>query len=76
MSDDDKEISDLELYDGDVSLVVRGTGELEFVLACGDETSEEYLRGLQIIDYLRFALESEQCRELFLEDRKKREVLN
>ena len=67
MADDDKpvEMGNLDIYEGDVSMVLRANGEVEFLLACEDEESEEYLVSLDMVHYLQFVLESDGCRDLF-----------
>ena len=67
MSDDDEPVNmgNLELYEGDVSVVLRADGEVEFLVACDDEESEEYLVSIYKVRYLQFVLESEECRRLF-----------
>lgn len=64
MSDDDRD-ENLELFEGDISMVVRSDGKVEFIIACDDESSEDYLRSLHLVHYLKFALEDERCKELF-----------
>lgn len=61
----DDEVSNLEIEEGDLSMVIRSDGEVEFLMACEDEESDQYLALLRMIHYLRFVLESPECRELF-----------
>lgn len=67
MNDDEEpvDMGNLELYEGDVSVVLRADGEVEFLVACDDEESEEYLVSIYKVRYLQFVLESEECRRLF-----------
>jgi hypothetical protein len=67
MSDDDEPVNmgNLELYEGDVSVVLRADGEVEFLVACDDEESEEYVISIRKVRYLKFVLESDECQRLF-----------
>jgi hypothetical protein len=69
MSDDDRDdpvdMGNLELFEGDVSMVVRADGEVEFLIASEEEDSEDYLRSLHLVHYLKFVLEDEGCKRLF-----------
>lgn len=63
--DDPVDMGNLELFEGDVSIVVRADGEVEFLIASDDEDSEDYIRSLHVVRYLKFVLNDERCRELF-----------
>lgn len=78
MDDDDKpvEMGNLDIYEGDVSMVLRANGEVEFLLACEDEESEMYLVSLDMVHYLKFVLESGECRDLFEKSLQETQVLN
>lgn len=67
MNDDEDpvDMGNLELFEGDVSMVVRADGEVEFLIASDEEDSEDYVRSLRLVHYLKFVLEDERCRELF-----------
>ena len=67
MSDDDEPVNmgNLELYEGDVSVVLRADGEVEFLVACDDEESEDYYISLRKVRFIQFVLESDECRRLF-----------
>jgi hypothetical protein len=69
MSDDDQDdpvdMGNLELFEGDVSMVVRSDGEVEFLIASDEEGSEDYLRSLHLVHYLKFVLEDGRCKDLF-----------
>jgi hypothetical protein len=65
MDDELPEVESLELQEGDVSVVIRADGEIEFLTAYDDENSAEHATALKIIHFLAFALESEECRALF-----------
>lgn len=67
MADDDDpvDMGNLELFEGDVSMVVRADGEVEFLIASEEEDSEDYIRSLHLVHYLKFVLNDERCRELF-----------
>jgi hypothetical protein len=67
MSDvsDETEDGNLELFEGDLSIVIRSDGGVEFLIAVEDETSEEYQRLFYLMRYLRFALGNEKCMEIF-----------
>ncbi len=69
MSDDDQDdpvdMGNLELFEGDVSMVVRSDGEVEFIIASEEEDSEDYLRSLHLVHYLKFVLEDVRCKEIF-----------
>jgi hypothetical protein len=67
MADDDDpvDMGNLELFEGDVSMVVRADGEVEFLIASEEEDGEDYIRSLHLVHYLKFVLEDERCRELF-----------
>lgn len=63
--EDPVDMGNLELFEGDVSMVVRSDGEVEFLIASEDQEGEEYLRGLYLVHYLKFVLENEKCKKLF-----------
>jgi hypothetical protein len=67
--DDEMEDGDedgrIELFEGDVSMILRADGELEVVVAITDESSEEYSEALRVIELIRFALNSPECHDLF-----------
>lgn len=67
MNDDEEpvDMGNLELYEGDVSVVLRADGEVEFLVACDDEESEEYVISIRKVRYLKFVLESAECQRLF-----------
>lgn len=67
MNDDEDpvDMGNLELYEGDVSMVVRADGDVEFLIASEEEGSEEYLRSLHLVRYLKFVLKDEGCKRLF-----------
>lgn len=68
MADDDEEPTDmgnLELYEGDVSMIIRADGEVEFLIAHEGDESDEYHIALKMVHFLKFALESDACRDLF-----------
>lgn len=69
MRDDDDEepvdMGNLELYEGDVSIVVRADGDVEFLIACEEESGDDYLRCLKLVQFLEFALKDDRCREVF-----------
>lgn len=70
MADDDNddsytEVESLELQEGDVSVVIRADGQVEFLMSYEDEESVEYATSLKLIHFLAFAMESEECRVLF-----------
>jgi hypothetical protein len=74
MSDTSSEVEEvgmLELEEGDVAMVIRGTGEVEFLLLNEDETSEDFHKSLRMIEYMKFALGSRDCLSLFEETLKK-----
>lgn len=75
-TDDAVDIGNLDLFEGDVSLIIRGDGQLEFLIACENEESEEYLSALNLVHYLKFVLETPACRELFDHHMKKSTHLN
>lgn len=64
-NDNTTDLGNLDLYEGDVSMVVRSDGEVEFVIASGEEDGEGYLRSLYLVHYLKFVLEDERCKKLF-----------
>jgi hypothetical protein len=61
----DDEVESLEIEEGDLSIVIRSGGEVEFIIACDDEDSDRYITSLRMVQYLRFVLESTECQELF-----------
>lgn len=67
MSDEEDpvDMGNLELFEGDVSMVIRSDGEVEFLIASEEENSEDYLRSLHLVHYLKFVLEDEACKSLF-----------
>lgn len=67
MNDDDEsaEEGNLDLYEGDVSVVFRADGDVEFLIAIDDENSEAYARSLNLVMFIKFALEDRSCKELF-----------
>ena len=67
MSDDEEmvDMGNLELYEGDLSLVIRSDGVLEFIIAIEDRESDRYVQVLRLVGYLKFVLESKKCVELF-----------
>ena len=46
-------------------MVIRSDGEVEFLIASEEENSEDYLRSLHLVHYLKFVLEDEACKSLF-----------
>lgn len=67
--DGDDALGNLELAEGDVSMVVRTDGEVEFIVLCEDETSEDYVRALVLIQYLKFVMHDKRCKDLFEKSR-------
>lgn len=69
MSDTDtttvEEVGTLELEEGDVSVIIRAAGELEFLIYGEDETSDEYVHSMRMIEYLKFVLGNRECLDLF-----------
>lgn len=67
MSDDEEPVcmGNLELYEGDLSVVIRSDGDVEFLIACEDEESDDYARCMNLVRFLKFALEDGRCREIF-----------
>ena len=68
----------LELGVGDVSVVVRSDGEVEFLIAA-DENTEEFEESMWLVDYLKFVLGDQASMDRFeasLEDPPTRKVLN
>lgn len=65
MSDDSDESDSIDLHEGDVSMVIRANGNVDFIVAVEDESGEEYLRCISLVRYLKFALEDERCKKLF-----------
>lgn len=63
--DDSVDVGNLDLYEGDVSVVFRADGDVEFLIAIDDETSEQYIRSINLVQYIKFALEDRSCKELF-----------
>lgn len=68
MSDSQEETVEagtLELNEGDVSVVIRSDGEVDFLIFSDDEASEEYLHSMRMVEYLKFVLDSRECLEVF-----------
>jgi len=63
--DDSADGGNLELYEGDISMVLRSDGEMEFLIAIEDESSEEYVRALNLVRYIKFALKDGACKAIF-----------
>lgn len=78
MSDEEEmvDMGNLELYEGDLSLVVRSDGELEFFIAIEDNGSDDYARVMRLVRYLMFVLENKKCVELFESESYNATVLN
>lgn len=55
----------LELGEGDVSVVIRSDGEVEFLMCADDEESEEYAHSMRMIEYMKFVLLSRECLDIF-----------
>lgn len=60
-----EESGTLLLEEGDVSVVIRADGEVEFLIFSEDEASEEYAHSMRLVEYLKFALDSRECLDLF-----------
>jgi hypothetical protein len=60
-----EEAGTLELGEGDVSVIVRADGEVEFMIFTEDETSDEYAHSMRMVEYMKFVLDSRECLELF-----------
>jgi len=63
--DEVEEAGSLELEEGDVSVVIRSDGEVEFLIYAEDEASEEYAHSMRMVEYLRFVLDSRECLDVF-----------
>lgn len=60
-----EEVGTLELQEGDVSVVIRADGEVEFLIFSEDESSEEYAHSMRLVEYLKFVLDSRECLDVF-----------
>lgn len=65
MQDEVEEAGTLELAEGDVSVVIRSDGEVEFLIFTEDEASEEYAHSMRMVEYLKFVLDSRECLDVF-----------
>lgn len=65
MLDEGEEAGTLELEEGDVSVVIRSDGEVEFLIYTEDEASEEYVHSMRMVEYLKFVLDSRECLDVF-----------
>jgi hypothetical protein len=65
LHDEVEEAGSLELEEGDVSMVIRADGEVEFMIFTEDEASEEYAQSMRMIEYLKFVLDSRECLNVF-----------
>jgi hypothetical protein len=63
--DEVEEAGTLELEEGDVSVVIRSDGEVEFMIFTEDEASEEYAHSMRMVEYLKFVLDSRECLDVF-----------
>lgn len=60
-----EEAGTLQLGEGDVSVVIRADGEVEFMIFTEDETSDEYAHSMRMIEYMQFVLDSRECLDIF-----------
>jgi len=65
MHDEAEADGTLELEEGDVSVVIRSDGEVEFLMYAEDEESEEYAHSMRMIEYMKFVLLSRECLDIF-----------
>lgn len=63
--DEVEEAGTLELGEGDVSVVIRADGEVEFLIFTEDEESDEYAHSMRMVEYLRFVLDNRECLDMF-----------
>lgn len=63
--DEVEEAGTLELGEGDVSVVIRADGEVEFLIFTEDEESGEYAHSMRMVEYLRFVLDNRECLDMF-----------
>lgn len=63
--DEVEEAGTLELEEGDVSVIIRSDGEVEFLIFTEDEASEEYAHSMRMVEYLKFVLDSRECLAVF-----------
>lgn len=63
--DEVEEAGTLELGEGDVSVVIRADGDVEFLIFTEDEESDEYAHSMRMVEYLRFVLDNRECLDMF-----------
>lgn len=77
MSDTREEVEESEslvMEEGDVSVVIRADGQVEFMIFSEDDTSDEYAHSMHMVEYLKFVLDNPACIEIFEKARVK--ILN
>lgn len=60
-----EESGTLELAEGDMSVIIRADGEVEFLIFTEDEASDEYAHSMRMVEYMKFVLDSRECLEMF-----------